>query len=106
MSVLKILVSPTHPGLVASPVSLCSLHILNSHIYISSEPTSGSLQSPHQYAVMFLAMPLPLEVISHHSGDRHMRASSSQHTFPSLLRGPWRGQGMHLGFICLFSKVT
>ena len=57
VSVLKILVPPTHPGLVASPVPLCSLHILNSHVYISSESTSGSLWSPHQSTVMFLAIP-------------------------------------------------
>ena len=57
VSVLKLLVLPTHPGLVASPISLCSLHILNSHIDISSESTPGSLQSPHQSTVMFLAIP-------------------------------------------------
>lgn len=56
-SVLKILVPPTHPGLVASPVPLCSLYILNAHMYISSQSNPGSLQSRHQSTVMFLAIP-------------------------------------------------
>lgn len=58
VSVLKILVPPTHPGLLVFPVPLCSLHILNSHINILSVSTPGSLRSPHQSAVMFLAISL------------------------------------------------
>lgn len=57
VSMLKILVPPTHPGLVTSPIPLCSLPSLNSHVYISSESTPGSPRSPHQSAVMFLAIP-------------------------------------------------
>lgn len=56
VSVLEILVPPTHSGLVASPVSLCRLHILSSHVNISSEANPGFLRS-HQSTVMFLAIP-------------------------------------------------
>lgn len=99
---------PTHtswPGSLPCSTLQSSYSQLPHLHFIRVHPTLSAI--PHQSIVMFLAIPSPLEMISHHFRDRHMWTSfSSQHTFSSLLNCPQRCQETHLGFICSFSKVV
>lgn len=108
VSMLKILVPPTHPGLVASPCStlqpshsqLPHLHFIRVNLRLSAVP-------PVNPQWCFWLSPLPLEMISHHSRGRHTWTSfASWHTFPFVPNCLKRCQEMHLGFICSFSKVV